>query len=89
MERTFFEVTDNIITNAAVFEDEEMALEMGFRPYIDGKWIGDRYDDTPTNAELAAKNALQEAQITAVSDRQEFIEDVMAEFMIAVFGAME
>lgn len=89
MELTFFEVTDNIITNAAVFSDEETALEMGFRPYIDGKWIGDRYDDTPTNAELAARNNLQEAQIQAVNDRQEFIEDVMAEFMIAVFGSME
>lgn len=87
-ELIFFEVKDNIITNACVFYDEETPKSMGFLPAIEDKWIGDRYDDTLTNEELMAQNKLLEAQINATSERQEFLEDVMAEFMITVLSDM-
>lgn len=86
MELTFFEVQDNIITNVAVFDNEQTAIDMGFLPAIEGKWIGDRYDDTPTNAELAEENKLLKAQVTATNDYIDFLEDCLVEMAGVVYA---
>lgn len=86
MEYTFFEVKDNIITNAAVFADESTALAMGFLPEIEGKWIGDRYDDTPTNEELAQETKLLKAQLQAATAQSDFLEECLVEMAMIVYN---
>lgn len=85
MELKFFEVKDNIIINVAVFDDAKTAIELGFLPYIEGKWVGDRYDDTLTNKELMEENKLLKAQISATNDYMDFLEECMIEMAMIVY----
>lgn len=85
MESTFFKIVNNIIINAAVFDNEQTAIEMGYKPYVEGKWIGDRYDDTPTNGELSEENKLLKAQVTATNAYMDFLEECLVEMAGIVY----
>lgn len=41
----FVEVKNNVIVNVADLDDANIAKMMGLLPYIEGKWIGDFYED--------------------------------------------
>lgn len=85
-EFTFFKVADNTIVNAAVFSNEQTAISMGYLPYIEGKWIGDRYDDTPTNDELSEENKLLKAQVQATNSYMDFLEECIVEMAGIVYA---
>lgn len=85
MDNAFFIVRNNIIINAIV-ATPEYAATIGAKPYIEGKWIGDRYDDTLTNKELTEKNKILTAQVNALSERNEFLEDCIAEMAGQVYN---
>lgn len=85
MEQTFFVVENNLITNAVV-ADPQVAESMGLLPAIDGKWIGDRYDDTPTNVELAQENKILRAQIQAATAQADFLEECIVEMAQVIYN---
>ena len=81
----YFIVEDNVIVNVASALPED-AEAMGFYPVIEGKWIGDIYDDTKkSNTQLTEENKLLKAQVSALSDQNEFLEDCIVEMAGIVY----
>lgn len=84
----WFVVEKNIITNIIVAEPD-VAYALHAKPIIKGKGIGDRYDDTLTNEELTEENKILKAQVGALSDRNDFLEDCIAEMAGMVYTTEE
>ena len=83
-------VSDNIITNIIVLPDGADPAAHGALPLPEGKWIGDEYDSTATQAqriaELEEENKLLQAQMSAQSNQLDFYEDCIAEMAAVVYA---
>ena len=83
-------VSDNIITNIIVLPDGADPAAFGCKPLPPGKWIGDEYDSTATQAQriaaLEEENKLLRAQMSAQSNQLDFYEDCIAEMAAVVYA---
>lgn len=87
---------DNIIANIIVCEDDAAAAEFGAVPSYDGASIGAAYDPPPAPdpapttedrvAALEAENKTLKAQVTALTDQNDFQEELIVELAGVVYA---
>ena len=81
---------NGVISNIVLLDDEfNFQEQQEFLELPAKKWIGDFFEDTsiPTNGELSAENKLLKAQVSAMSERNDFMEECIAEMATLVYTA--
>ncbi len=76
----YCEVSNGIITNIITCDDPLFAASMKWKEYYEGAEIGGYYEN------MSSTEKKLSAQLKAVSDRQEFLEDCIAEMATQVYS---
>lgn len=83
-------VENNIIVNVVVLPEGADPAAFGCKPLPPGKWIGDEYDSDATQAqriaELEAENKTLKAQVSALTDQNDFQEELIVELAGVVYA---
>ena len=83
-------VENNIIVNVVVLPEGADPAAFGCKPLPPGKWIGDEYDSDATQAqriaELEEENKTLKAQVSALTDQNDFQEELIVELAGVVYA---
>ena len=83
-------VENNIIVNVVVLPEGAGPAAFGCKPIPPGKWIGDEYDSDATQAqriaELEDENKTLKAKVSALTDQNDFHEELIVELANIVYA---